>query len=143
MFVRNDPDKRWVNGTMGVVRSLAEDEIEVEIGGPGGPSEFVEPETWEMYQYVFDSKEKRLEVEVAGEYRQYPLRPAYAITIHKSQGKTFERAVVDFGRGAFAHGQAYVALSRLVDLNGLVLRRPIRRSDLIIDEHVVRFSTGI
>ena len=143
MFVRNDPDRRWVNGTMGVVRSLDEDEIEVEIGGPGGPSEFVEPETWEMYEYVFDADEKRLEAEVAGEYRQYPLRPAYAITIHKSQGKTFERALVDFGRGAFAHGQAYVALSRLVDLKGLVLRRPIRRTDLIVDDHVVRFSMGM
>jgi ATP-dependent exoDNAse (exonuclease V) alpha subunit len=139
MFVRNDPDGRWVNGTMGVVKTLEPDEIEVEIGGPGGPSELVGPETWEMYEYVFDEEEKKIEAEVAGEYRQYPLRPAYAITIHKSQGKTFERAVVDLGRGAFAHGQAYVALSRLVDLKGLVLRRPLRRSDLIIDDDVLRF----
>ena len=139
MFVRNDQDQRWVNGTMGVVKSLSADEIEVEVGGPGGPREFVEPESWEMYQYVFDSKEQRLESEVAGEYRQYPLRPAYAITIHKSQGKTFERAVIDLGRGAFAHGQAYVALSRLVDLKGLVLRRPLKQRDLIVDENVVRF----
>jgi ATP-dependent exoDNAse (exonuclease V) alpha subunit len=139
MFVRNDTDRRWVNGTMGTIRSLSDDDIEVEIGGPHGPSEFVEPETWEMYEYVFDAKEGRIEAEVAGEFRQYPLRPAYAITIHKSQGKTFERAVIDLGRGAFAHGQTYVALSRLVDLKGLVLRRPLRPSDIIIDEHILRF----
>ncbi|MFC2085878.1 ATP-dependent RecD-like DNA helicase [Bacteroidota bacterium] len=143
MFVRNDPDRRWVNGTMGVIRSLDHDEIEVEVGGPGGPTEYVEPETWEMYEYGFDPESKKLEAEVAGEYRQYPLRPAYAITIHKSQGKTFERAVIDFGRGAFAHGQAYVALSRLVDLKGLVLRRPIRQRDLIVDPNVVRFSQNV
>ena len=142
MFVRNDADRRWVNGTMGVVSALHDDEIEVQVGGVGGPTEYVERETWEMYEYVFDSDNESLESEVAGEYRQYPLRPAYAITIHKSQGKTFERAMVDLGRGAFAHGQAYVALSRLIDLNGLVLRRPLRRSDLIVDEHVVRFSAG-
>ena len=139
MFVRNDPDGRWVNGTMGVILSLREDEIEVEVGGSGGPREMVERETWEMFEYAFDESEKRINSEVAGEYRQYPLRPAYAITIHKSQGKTFQRAIVDLGRGAFAHGQAYVALSRLVDLKGLVLRRPIRRGDLIIDEEVMRF----
>lgn len=140
MFIRNDPDRRWVNGTMGIVRSLGKDEIEVEVGGPGGPTEYVEKEEWEMYEYAFDADKNQLEAKVAGTYRQYPLRPAYAITIHKSQGKTFERAVVDLGRGAFAHGQTYVALSRLVDLRGLVLKRPLRARDLIVDPAVAHFS---
>ena len=93
-----------------------------------------------MYEYVFDSRNNRLEAEVAGTYEQYPLRPAYAITIHKSQGKTFERVIVDLGGGAFAHGQTYVALSRLVSLDGLVLRRPLSPRDLILDRDVVEFA---
>lgn len=141
MFVRNDRQGRWVNGTMGRVRHLSKKEIEVEVGRPGGPVETVERGSWEMYEYVFDSGKNRLEAEVAGTYEQYPLRPAYAITIHKSQGKTFDRAIVDLGSGAFAHGQTYVALSRLVSLNGLVLRRRLSPRDLIVDPEVVAFST--
>ncbi|MGA7305875.1 MAG: AAA family ATPase [Rhodothermales bacterium] len=141
MFLRNDQYGRWVNGTMGRVKSLDYDEIDVEVGGPGGPVETVERGSWEMYEYVFDSRNNRLEAEIAGTYEQYPLRPAYAITIHKSQGKTFERVIVDLGGGAFAHGQTYVALSRLVSLDGLVLRRRLNPRDLILDEEVVAFSS--
>jgi ATP-dependent exoDNAse (exonuclease V) alpha subunit len=141
MFLRNDPFGRWVNGTMGRVKYLDEDEIEVEVGGPGGPVETVERGSWEMYEYVFNTRDNRLEAEVAGTYEQYPLRPAYAITIHKSQGKTFDRVIVDLGGGAFAHGQTYVALSRLVSLDGLVLRRRLSPRDLILDEEVVAFAS--
>ncbi|HUF10486.1 MAG TPA: DEAD/DEAH box helicase [Rhodothermales bacterium] len=140
MFLRNDPFGRWVNGTMGRVKRLKDDIIEVEVGGPGGQVEKVERGSWEMYEYVFDARNNRLEAEVAGTYEQYPLRPAYAITIHKSQGKTFERVIVDLGGGAFAHGQTYVALSRLVRLDGLVLRRPLSQRDLILDPEVADFA---
>ena len=137
MFVKNDPERRWVNGTMGRVRKLRKRRIDVEVDGRELE---VEPVEWEMVKHTYDRERKSIETETIGTYRQFPLKVAYAITVHKSQGKTFDRVVVDLTGGAFAHGQVYVALSRCTTFEGLVLRRPLSRRDLILDRAVVTFT---
>lgn len=136
MFLKNDEQKRWVNGTIGNVSALSDDEIFITVKGV---SYQVLPETWESIRYRYDQAEKKISKEVIGTFTQYPLRLAWAITIHKSQGQTYDSAFVDMESGAFAHGQAYVALSRCRSLNGLYLKRKILESDVIVDPAVRRF----
>ncbi|MGO1256711.1 MAG: ATP-dependent DNA helicase [Microbacterium gubbeenense] len=141
MFLRNDSGSggeppRWVNGTIGTVTKILPDAVRVDVDG----DEFdVEPVVWEKYRYAYDPFQKKLSRDVAAEFTQFPLRLAWAVTIHKSQGKTYERAIVDLGSGAFAPGQTYVALSRLTSLDGLYLSRPLRPRDIRVDENVRRF----
>ena len=97
------------------------------------------PFTWEMFRFYFDEVTRRLESETVGSFMQYPLKLAWAVTIHKSQGKTFSKVVLDIGSGAFAHGQTYVALSRCTHLEGIVLRRPISPRDIIVDPTISQF----
>lgn len=139
MFVRNDRDRQWVNGTMGRVLAFDDDQVKVEITDDHGGTVWVGPETWEMNEYKHDKSGQRLDAEVVGTFTQLPLRLGYAITIHKSQGKTLERALVDMGRGAFAPGQTYVALSRVRTLDGLTLTRPITPADVSVDPVVTDF----
>lgn len=131
MLLRNDPDRRWVNGTLAIVEALLDETIKVRIGNHVHE---IEAADWERYQYSLDEngEPKR---SVAGIFRQLPIRPAWALTIHKAQGLTFDSVHIDFGRGAFAHGHTYVALSRCRSLEGLTLSRNLRRSDLITNQH--------
>lgn len=142
MFLRNDTQgfggepPRWVNGTIGTVTRIAGESVRVEVEG----EEFdVEPAVWERFRYAYDPGSKSLSRDIVAEFTQFPLRLAWAVTIHKSQGKTYERAVIDLGSGAFAPGQTYVALSRLTSLDGLYLSRPLRPSDIRVDPDVARW----
>ncbi|MBN2265384.1 MAG: AAA family ATPase [Candidatus Aminicenantes bacterium] len=144
MLLTNDRKGRFVNGTIGRVAKIrkvrdADDVVTVEL--PDGEEIDLSPATWELYRFQYDAESDRIESEPIGSFTQYPLRLAWAVTIHKSQGKTFDRVVIDIGRGAFAHGQVYVALSRCTSFEGLVLRTPIRRSHIWMDWRIVRFLT--
>lgn len=141
MFLNNNPDGLWVNGSIGMVTHIGKKGIEVTTHDAGRVT--VEPYKWTLYRYTFDSKARRLEQESIGSFTQVPLNLAWAVTIHKSQGKTFDRVVVDFGRGTFAHGQAYVALSRCRSLSGLILARPLRREHVFMDYRVPNFLTRL
>ena len=144
MFLRNDPDKRFVNGTIGKVVKLEDDKITVLIE-EGGAKRQVETERqeWEILKYKIDeSKPEEISTETLGSFKQFPLRLAWSVTIHKAQGKTFDRVVIDLGRGAFEHGQTYVALSRCRTLEGIILRQPIRPNDVISDERIIDFYEG-
>ncbi|WP_353988720.1 ATP-dependent DNA helicase [Ruicaihuangia caeni] len=137
MFLRNDPDQRWVNGSIGEVTRIT-DTVRVEVEGE---EHEVLPAVWEKYKYSYDPATKQLHRDIVGEFQQFPLRLAWAVTIHKSQGKTYERAIVDLGTRSFAPGQTYVALSRITSIDGLFLTRPLRPSDIRVDEHVRRFMS--
>ncbi len=144
MLVNNDKEGRWVNGSIGRVSG-----IEKETGGEdmvmvtlhdGSVCE-VAPCTWEIFEYQYDRATKRISTRKTGAFTQYPIRLAWAVTIHKSQGKTFDKVVIDIGRGAFAHGQVYVALSRCTSLAGITLVQPITKAHIRTDWRVARFLT--
>jgi ATP-dependent DNA helicase PIF1 len=142
MMLNNDGYGRWVNGTIGRVTGFKKDgEGETLIQAKLDTGETVEiaPNTWEIYRFFL--KDGELASETVGAFTQYPVRLAFAVTIHKSQGKTFEKAIIDVGRGTFAHGQMYVALSRCTTLDGIVLKQPLRKSHILTDWQVVRFLT--
>jgi ATP-dependent DNA helicase PIF1 len=145
MLLTNDPAGRWVNGTIGqvieVVRAAGRDDV-VEVELRDGEIVDIGPNAWEIFRFVYDRDDDRIVSEAVGAFTQYPLKLAWAVTIHKSQGKTFDRVIVDVGRGTFAHGQVYVALSRCTTFEGLVLRKPIRREHIRMDWRVVKFLTG-
>ncbi|BDS10044.1 ATP-dependent DNA helicase [Aureispira anguillae] len=140
MFLKNDPKRRYVNGTVGKVHALTQDAIKVAILKPNGTIGYinVEPFEWDVVKHKINEKHE-IETENVGKFTQYPLRLAWSMTIHKSQGKTFDRVIIDMGKGAFEFGQTYVALSRCRTLEGIVLRRPLRPQDIFVDERVVDF----
>lgn len=140
MFVRNDQWHRWVNGTIGKVQYVDNEIVCVEIKGEhGNVVHRVEQTTWEIVRYTYNEQERKIDTEVVGTFNQLPLKLAWAITIHKSQGQTFSKLIIDMGRGAFAPGQVYVALSRCTTLNGIVLKKPLYYSDIIIDRRIADF----
>ncbi|MDE6795679.1 MAG: helicase, partial [Muribaculaceae bacterium] len=138
MMVRNDKDKRWVNGTLAKVTELGTDHITVEL--ENGDMEKVEREIWENISYTYDEKEKKVVEQVIGRFSQFPLKAAWALTIHKSQGLTFSNVSIDMGGGAFTAGQTYVALSRCRSLDGLHFLNPLRRYDVMVSRGATEFS---
>ncbi|MCK0208947.1 DEAD/DEAH box helicase [Starkeya koreensis] len=140
MTVRNDPEKQWVNGSVGTVTGLAPDRAYVRLDGAGIVE--IERTSWERIRYDWDEATGKVEAKVVGTYSQLPLVPAWAVTVHKAQGLTLEDVRIDFDSGAFAAGQAYVALSRARSLEGLSLARPLRTSDIRIDRRVAAFTAA-
>lgn len=133
ILVRNDPAKQWVNGTLAKVIALSNDSIVVDINGRPCDVPVVK---WQKIEYSYNEDEDKIEDEVVGDFAQYPIKLAWAITIHKSQGQTFDKVIIDLGYGAFTHGQLYVALSRCTCLDGIILKRPVTPGDIIFDERI-------
>lgn len=141
MFIKNDPDGEFVNGTLGEVAALDDGKIAINASeSEEGKVIQLEKTTWEILRYrPGTSNPDDLETEVVGKFTQYPLKLAWAVTIHKAQGKTFDRVAIDMGRGAFEFGQAYVALSRCRTLEGIVLHKQLNLEDIRVDERILDF----
>jgi len=141
MFVKNDPEGRFVNGTLGKVISLSHETIKVGLIKEGDYKEIeVERVEWELLRYEVDPENiERFKSKIIGTFIQFPLKLAWAMTIHKSQGKTFDNVIIDLGRGAFDHGQTYVALSRCRTLEGIRLKKAIKPRDIMVDQTVVEY----
>ena len=137
LMIKNDPEKRWVNGSIGKIHSIAEKKIKVFIEGKIYE---VRKEKWERIQYKYDDNKEEISEEVVGAFKQYPIRLAWAITIHKSQGQTFDKVIIDMSRGPFAAGQLYVAMSRCKTLDGVELIRPILKKDIMVNQDIVSFQ---
>ena len=138
IFIRNDKEGRWYNGTIGRVTRLSDARVIVAL--ENGVEMPVEREVWENMQYTYNEKEKKVEEKVLGTFSQIPIKPAWALTVHRSQGLTFNRVVLDFAGGAFTGGQTYVALSRCTSLEGITLLKPLSERDIIVNMAVVEFS---
>ena len=137
IMIKNDPEKRWVNGSIGIIHDIAQKKIKVKINNKIYE---VKKEKWDRIQYTYDDDQQEVQEEITGSFKQYPMRLAWAITIHKSQGQTFEKVIIDMSQGSFAPGQLYVALSRCISLEGIELLRPIKKSDIIVNNQLIGFQ---
>ena len=144
MLLNNDPVGQWVNGTIGKIKKFEKDDNDEDVivaELDNGDTARIKPYTWKIYRFFLKNEE--LGSEEVGSFMQYPVRLAFAVTIHKSQGKTFENVIIDVGRGTFAHGQMYVALSRCTTLDGIILKQPLKKNHILMDWQVVKFLTDM
>lgn len=146
MMLNNDSEGRWINGTIGKIIGIEADEdggedvLQVQL--QGGDTVNVTPHRWDIYEFRYNNSSRQIESDTIGSFTQYPLKLAWAVTIHKSQGKTFDRVILDIGRGTFSPGQLYVALSRCTSFEGLILKKPVAKRHIFIDWAVVKFMTS-
>jgi len=141
IFLNNDPNGQWVNGTLGHIEAINLAGHTITVQHQDGHRVAVTPYKWTLYKYVYDTASKTLRQDSEGSFTQYPLKLAWAMTIHKSQGKSFDKVIIDLGKGAFATGQTYVALSRCRTLEGMVLTKPLTKNNILLDYRVVDFLT--
>lgn len=139
IFIKNDPQKRWVNGSVGKITGLNNELVIVKL--TNGSAFNVDKMKWENARYKYDRKNRKIENSVVGTFEQYPLKLAWAITIHKSQGMTFEKVIIDLGEGTFAGGQAYVALSRVTNFDGLFLKQKIIPNHIYVSREILDFAS--
>ena len=141
MTLKNDPQRRYVNGSIGEIVDIETDKVVIEIINEKEEAVKIElvKETWEMIKYKWNDQKKQVESDIVGTFEQYPLKLAWAMTIHKSQGKTFDKVYIDMAGGAFEFGQTYVALSRCRTFEGVQLKKPLTNDDILVDERIVDF----
>ncbi|MBL4693755.1 AAA family ATPase [Candidatus Gracilibacteria bacterium] len=147
MLLNNDSAGRWVNGSIGKVTKIEFDEFEKDdvltVALDTGKTVTVTKHSWNIHKYFFNEDTQKIDTEIAGSFNQFPLRLAWAVTIHKSQGKTFEKVIIDIGRGTFAHGQIYVALSRCTSLEGITLKVPIEKRHIWMDHKITNYFKSL